>query len=171
VIFGDKRDPRLVTVRRGGTLTDEDHRRLALWAVECAEHVLKHFEDVRPDDRRPRDALETAKAWARGEATMSESRNAAFAANAAAHDLAGPAREAAHAAGQAAAVPHVAEHELGAAAYGIKAVRGASPEDGRDAAGRAERDWQRGRLPDEIRQLVLEDQARRDANCWGLFGD
>jgi hypothetical protein len=60
---------------------------------------------------------------------------------------------------------------LGAAAYGIRAARAASPEDGRDTAGRRERDWQRGRLPEEIRRLVLEDQARRDANCWGLFGD
>ena len=45
------RDPRLITVRRGGTLTDEDHHRLALWAAECADHVLPVFETARPDDR------------------------------------------------------------------------------------------------------------------------
>ena len=38
VILPAVRDPRLVTIRRGGTLTDEDHRLLALWATECAEH-------------------------------------------------------------------------------------------------------------------------------------
>jgi hypothetical protein len=169
MILGDERDPRLVTARRGGTLTDADHHLLALWAADCAEHVLHFFEEAVPDDPRPRQAVELARAWARGEAKMSESRNGAFAANAAARDLSGPAREAAHAAGQAAAVPHVAEHELGAAAYGIRAARAAASPDGRQAAGLAERDWQRAQLPDEIRQLVLEDQARRNDKCWGLF--
>jgi len=54
------RDPRLVTVRRGGSLTDEDHHRLALWAAACAEHVLGVFEAARPDDRRPREAIAAA---------------------------------------------------------------------------------------------------------------
>lgn len=39
---------RLVTIRRGGSLTDADHHLLALWAADCAEHVLHHFEAVRP---------------------------------------------------------------------------------------------------------------------------
>jgi hypothetical protein len=34
-----KRDPRFITIRRGGTLTDSDHKLLALWAATCAEHV------------------------------------------------------------------------------------------------------------------------------------
>src|SRR6185369_9403183 len=34
------RDPRFITIRRGGTLIDENHRLLALWAATCAEHVL-----------------------------------------------------------------------------------------------------------------------------------
>jgi hypothetical protein len=170
MIMGDKRDPRLVTIRRGGTLTDAGHYLLALWAADCAGHVLHFFEGDMPDDSRPRKAIELARAWARGEVTMSESRNGAFAANAAARDLRGPAREAAHAAGQAAAVPHVAEHELGAAAYGIRAARAAASPGESLEAGRAERDWQRDQLPAAIRQLVLEDQARRDDRCWGLFG-
>lgn len=41
----------------------------------------------------------------------------------AAHPLRGAARFAAYVAGQAACVPHVAEHDLGAAAYAIKAGR------------------------------------------------
>src|SRR5829696_1047504 len=39
-ILPAERDPRLITVRRGGTLTDEHHRLLAEWAALCAEHVL-----------------------------------------------------------------------------------------------------------------------------------
>lgn len=45
MILPKVRDPRLITIRRGGTLTDADHRRLALWAAACAEHVLHLFED------------------------------------------------------------------------------------------------------------------------------
>jgi hypothetical protein len=30
------RDPRFITIRRGGTLTDSDHRLLTLWAAACA---------------------------------------------------------------------------------------------------------------------------------------
>jgi hypothetical protein len=169
VILPTKRDPRLVTVRRGGTLEDDDHRLLAVWAADCAQHVLHLFEQSRPSDDRPRRALEQTRAWARGEITMTEARTAAFAANAAARDLSGAAREAAHAAGQAAAVPHVAAHELGAAAYAIKAARAAVPEDQREQAAQLECRWQRGQLPAEIRDLVLDDERLRNDICWGVF--
>ena len=145
-------------MRRGGTLSDANHRLLAVWAADCAEHVLHFFEDALPGDERPRRAIELAHAWVLGEITMSQSRNAAGYANAAAREVSGAAREAAHAAGQAAAVAHVAAHELGAAAYAIRAVRAATPESERDAAGRLECQWQRARLPEEIRELVLDDQ-------------
>jgi len=115
MIFSDVPDLRLVTIRRGGTLADADHHLLAVWAADCAEHVLHYFEQARPGDERPRRAIELARAWARGEITMTPARTAAGHANAAARDLFGAAREAAHAAGQAGAVAHVAAHELGAA--------------------------------------------------------
>ena len=66
MILPPVRDPRLVTIRRGGTLTDSDHRLLALWAAECAEHVLPLFESGDPDDLRPRLAIEHARDWAGG---------------------------------------------------------------------------------------------------------
>ncbi len=169
MIFTKDRDPRLVTVRRGGTLADADHHLLALWAAECAEHVLHFFEEARPGDERPHLAIENARAWTRGDVTMTAARTSAFAANAAARELDGAAREAAHAAGQAAAVPHVAAHELGAAAYGVRAARAAAPPDAREEAGRRECRWQRDRLPGEIRDLVLEDQKRRNHVCWSAF--
>ena len=77
MIFSEPRDPRLITVRRGGTLSDSNHHLLALWAAACAEHVLHFFEEVQPADDRPRHAIEQARAWARGEITMSEARTAA----------------------------------------------------------------------------------------------
>jgi hypothetical protein len=170
VIFAESRDPRLVTVRRGGTLQDADHRLLAVWAADCAQHVLHLFEQAQPADDRPRRAVEQARAWARGEITMTQARTAAFAANAAAREVSGAAKEAAHAAGQAVAVAHVAAHELGAAAYAIRAARAAAPDDEREGAGRLECQWQRAQLPRQIRDLVLDDQRLRNEKCWSLFG-
>src|SRR5881409_4157993 len=140
-----------------------------MWAASCAEHVLDLFESARPEDSRPRQAIEQARAWARGEITMSQSRTAGGHANAAARDLSGPARHAAYAAGQAAAVAHVAAHELGAAAYAIRAARAAAPEGGREIAGRLECRWQRAQLTDAIRELVLDDQRLRNDICWSVF--
>jgi hypothetical protein len=169
MILPKVRDPRLVTVRRGGSLQDDDHRLLAVWAADCAQHVLHHFERARPEDDRPRRAIELGRAWARGEITMTQARTAAGHANAAARDLRGAARHAAYAAGQAAAVGHVAAHELGAAAYAIKAVWAASSEPERDDAGCRECTWQREQLPDQIRELVLDDQRLRNELCWFAF--
>src|SRR6195256_5662201 len=169
VILPKDRDPRFVTIRRGGTLTDSDHYLLALWAASCAEHVLDPFELIRPDDPRPRQAIEQARAWARGEITMSQARAAGGHAMAAARDLSGPARHAAYAAGQAAVVAHVAAHELGAAAYAIKAARAAAPAGEGEAAGRRECQWQRDQLPEAVRELVLDDQRLRNDICWSVF--
>lgn len=169
MILPKHRDPRFITVRRGGTLQDSDHRLLAAWAADCAEHVLPLFEQVRPDDERPRRAIERAREWMRGEITMTQSRTAAGHAQAAARDLSGAARWAAFAAGQAAAVAHVAAHELGAAAYAIKAAQASAPKDGREQAGRLECQWQHEQLPDAIRELVLDDQRLRNAICWSVF--
>ncbi len=169
MILPKQRDPRFITVRRGGTLQDADHHLLALWAADCAEHVLHHFEAIQPNDDRPRRAIELARAWARGEVTMTQARTSAGHANAAARNLSGAARHAAYAAAQAAAVAHVAAHELGAAAYAIKAKQAAAPEGESETAGRRECRWQREQLPQAIRELVLDDQRLRNDICWSVF--
>jgi hypothetical protein len=143
MILPKVRDPRCVTIRRGGTLTDSDHHLLAVWAASCAEHVLDLFESAQPEDPRPRQAIEHARAWVRGVVKMAKARAAGGQAMAAARDLRGAARYAAYAAGQAGAVAHVAAHELGAAAYAIKAARAGAPEGEGEAAGRLECQWQR----------------------------
>src|ERR1700730_8991511 len=127
MILPKVRDPRFVTIRRGGTLTDSDHHLLALWAASCAEHVLDYFESTQPEDLRPRQAIEHARAWVRGEVKMTQARAAGGHAMGAARELRGAARHAAYAAGQAGVVAHVAAHELGAAAYAIKAARASAP--------------------------------------------
>ena len=169
MILPRERDPRFITIRRGGTLTDLDHQLLALWAAACAEHVLHFFESAQPSDPRPRQAIEQARAWARGEIKMSQARAAGGHAMGAARELSGAARHAAYAAGQAGVVAHVAAHELGAAAYAIKAARAAAPERAGEIAGRLECQWQREQLPEAIRELVLDDQRLRNDICWSVF--
>ncbi len=163
------RDPRFVTIRRGGTLTDSDHYLLALWAASCAEHVLHFFESAQPRDPRPRQAIEHARAWTRGEVKMMQARAAGGHAMGAARDLRGAPRYAAYAAGQAAVVAHVAAHELGAAAYAIKAARAAAPPGEGEAARWRECRWHRDQLPEAIRELVLDDQRLRNDICWSMF--
>ncbi len=150
-------------------MTDSDHHLLALWAASCAEHVLHLFESAYPEDPRPRQAIEQACAWARGEVKMMESRAAGGHAMGAARDKRGAARHAAYAAGQAGAAVHVAAHELGAAAYAIKAARAATPDREVEAVGRLECRWQRDQLPEAIRELVLDDQRLRNDICWSVF--
>ncbi len=170
MIFTYPRDLRLITIRQGGSLSDDHHHLLALWAALCAEHVLPLFELVQPDDPRPRLAIEAARAWTRGEIKMMDTRALGGHAMGVARDLHGAARFAAYAAGQAAAVAHVAAHELGAAAYAIKAVQAAVSKAERERAGLEECRWQHEQLPDEIRELVLDDQRLRNEVCWGVFG-
>ncbi len=169
MILPKDRDPRFITIRRGGILTDADHRLLALWAATCAEHVLHLFESVQPSDSRPCQAIEQIRAWTLGEITMSQARAAGGHAMAAARGLSGAARYAAFAVGQAAVVAHVAAHELGAAAYAIKAARAAAAIGEGERAGRRECQWQHEQLPDAIRALVLDDQRLRNDICWSVF--
>jgi len=120
---------------------------------------------VQPSDPRPRQAINQIRAWTRGKARMMESRAAGGHAMGAARELNGAARHAAFAAGQAACVAHVAAHELGAAAYSIKATRAGGDEE----AGRLECQWQREQLPEAIRELVIDDQRLRNDICWSVF--
>jgi hypothetical protein len=165
------RDPRLITIRRGGTLTEVRHHLLAEWAALCAEHVLPLFEREAPDDPRPRHAIEVGRAWIRGEVPMTIAHNSAFTANAAGRGLSDAARFAALSAGQAVAVAHVAAHDLGAAAYAIRAAQVAGAYDDAEAARLRERDWQRAQLQGDIRELVIDDQRNRSAICWNAFDD
>lgn len=171
MILPTPRDPRLITVRRGGSLTDEHHLLLMAWSITCTERVLPLFDALAPEDPRPREALEVARAWVRGEVPMKVAHRTAFSANAAAKGLADPAKFAALSAGQAVAVAHVAAHDLGAAAYAIRAAVAAAPEGEAEQVRLAERDWQRAQLPDEVRALVLDDQRLRSPICWNVFDD
>lgn len=165
--YAGRRDPRFVTIRRGGSLDDASHRLLALWAAECAAHVLWLFTAARPGDDRPAAAIATARRWAGGDVSMLVAREAASAAHAAAREVSGSARHVARAAGHAAATAHMADHELGSAFFALRAVQAAAPDDP-DTVTR-ERRWQRGQLPPEVAELVLDDMRGRSVKFGSVF--
>ena len=47
---------------------------LRLWAADCAEHVLSAYEELRPNDDRPRRAINAARDLALGKIEYSEAR-------------------------------------------------------------------------------------------------
>jgi len=49
-----------------------DESTIRLWSADCAERVLGLFEKVIPDDNRPRQAIEAARAYARGTISIEE---------------------------------------------------------------------------------------------------
>ena len=135
----------------------QDQTTMAAWAADCAERVLPLFEEIRPEDNRPRDAIEACRAWVRtGVFTMAGIRGTSLGAHAAARDTMGndAACFAARAAGQAVATAHVPQHAYGAAYYALKAVAAAEPT-GVAARGGAEREWQAKRLPERLREVFM----------------
>lgn len=125
------------------------------WAYACAEHVLPLFGEK--IDPRLTHALEVAKAWTHGEASVGEARKAAVAAHAVARENTNPAAVAvARAVGHAVATAHMADHSLGPAWYGLRAVKSAG------GSVEAERKWQDAQLPPQIKELVLTARAKRN---------
>lgn len=101
------------------------HKLFGLKAAHAAQSVLKHFEAERPNDKRPRKAIEAIRDWAEGKRAlgMKEVRKLSLDAHAAARDVKSDvAKFAAHAAGQAVGTWHAPAHALGAFAYVGKAV-------------------------------------------------
>jgi len=134
------------------TLSDADRRIVAAWAADCAERVLALFESEAPGDRRPRDAITRTRAFARGELDVAEEIRRRFIGNGAAREVSAPAAAAARAAGQAASIPHMGAHALGAAAYAAKAVGLSAPD--RPEAVSEEVRWQLGRLSPAARAAL-----------------
>ncbi|MFA5266971.1 MAG: putative immunity protein [Methanoregula sp.] len=128
---------------------DTDKKILAVWAIDCTEHVLPYFEEKYPEDPRPRDALAVLREWiTTGEFHMAVIRSASLASHAAAREAGedNAARSAARSAGQAVATAHVPTHSLGAAIYAQQAVWRAADPARADAAVKEERDWQERHL-------------------------
>jgi hypothetical protein len=130
-------------------IEEQKHRTLVLWSIECAEHVLPIFEEKYPQDRRPREALEAAKAWAGGKIKMPMAKKAAHAAHNAATEVADKypaACAAARAVGHAIGAIHVETHAIGVVMYAITAFVYAAGQKDVDKLIARECDWVYDRL-------------------------
>ncbi|WP_206673504.1 putative immunity protein [Pseudactinotalea terrae] len=135
------------------TLDEADRRILARRALACAERVLPLFEGDEAAVQELRDAAARTRAYSAGESTAAEEiakRLVAVKAARAATTPAGAA--AARALAQAAAVAHMGAHALGAAAYAVKAVSLASPE--QPEALQEEIRWQLAQLSERERTAL-----------------
>lgn len=128
-------------------MLQRDHKTIALWASDCAEHVLPIFERYYPADRRPKEAIDAARAWARGEIRVGEARKKALNAHYAAQEtLEKASGSAARSAGHAAATAHMPRHAVVAARYAVMAASLMVPSEEAETAGDVERAWQFKRL-------------------------
>lgn len=149
-------------------LSEADRRTVADWAADCAEHVLVIFETAAPGDSRPRDLIARTRAFAGGELSVTEGIRLRFVGGVPAGEVHDPAAAAvARAAGQAAAVPHMGAHALGAAAYAAKAAGVAAP-GGTDAMSEEIR-WQLDHMPPAVR-VALRRLPPLGQNAAGPLG-
>jgi Imm-5 like putative immunity protein len=101
------------------------HKLFGYKAAKEAERVLKFFEREKPEDKRPREAIEAILQWSEDKRIlgMKEVRRLSLDAHAAAKEVKSEAAKfAAHAAGQAIGSWHVPTHALGAFSYAGKAT-------------------------------------------------
>ena len=148
------RDKRFIAEHRGGPLKKEQHYRLIKWACDCAEHVLYLYG--KKIDERLKNALNVAKKWKQGNASVGDVRKASLGTIAVANESSNlTAIAVARSVGHAVATAHMADHSLGAALYALKAVKNA----GKSID--AERKWQDKQLSSEIKELVLTARKSR----------
>ena len=149
------RDKRFVAEHRGGPLSKERHRQLIQWACDCAEYVLPLYG--KNIDPRLINSLKVAQAWKQGQASVGDARKASLSAIAVANESSNKTAIAvARAVGHAVATAHMADHSLGPAWYGLKAVKSAG------GSIDEERKWQDNHLLPQIKDLVLT--ARKNRN-------
>lgn len=98
-----------IAEHRGGPLKKEQHRQLMHWARECILHALPSFGEKL--DRRLEHALDVARVWEEGGASVGDARNAAFGAIKVANESTDPVSIAiARGIGHAVATAHMADH-------------------------------------------------------------
>jgi hypothetical protein len=142
------RDKGFIRNHRGGPLKKEQHHQLIKWACDCSRHVLYLFGEK--IDERLKNALNVAKEWEQGNASVGDARKASLDTISVANESSNlTAIAVARSVGHAVATAHMADHSLGAAWYALKAVKNA----GKSID--AEIKWQNEQLPSDIKELVL----------------
>lgn len=135
-----------------------DRRVLILWALELAEETVRELEGRYPDDCRPQEAIETARAWAAGEIKMPLARRVILDCHAMAKELTDSGDIArCHAVGQACSVVHTEGHAIGYPIYELTAlVRERGVEDCRETVEARVRDYEQRLLRWMERELTSQ---------------
>ncbi|WP_161928189.1 putative immunity protein [Gordonia crocea] len=137
------------------TLSEDERRTVARWALACAERVVPLFDADADSRAQIRDAVERTRAYSAGEGvTAQEIRKRLVAATAAKAATTPAGAAAARSVAQASAVAHMGAHALGAAAYAAKAVALANPENPEAVAD--EIAWQMAQLADAERAILRQ---------------
>ena len=124
-----KDSPLLETLR--DLISQQNHRALVLWALDFAQESVEDFETRRPDEPRPREALDAARDWAAGAIKMRPAQRKTPDCHAVAKELDSPVDVAlCHAIGQACSVVHTEGHALGYPMYELTAIIHAKGIDG-----------------------------------------
>ena len=101
----------------------QSHRTMALWALDLAAESVAKLEEKYPDEPRPREALEAARAWAEGKIKMRLAQRKILDCHAFAKELDSKEDIAlCHAVGQTCAVVHTAGHAMGYPMYELSAI-------------------------------------------------
>lgn len=102
---------------------EQSHRTMVLWALDLAAESVAKLEEKYPDDPRPREALEDARAWAEGKIKMRLAQRKILDCHAFAKEIDSKEDIAlCHAIGQACAVVHTAGHAIGYPMYELSSI-------------------------------------------------
>ena len=102
---------------------EQSHKTMVLWALDLAAESVAKLEGKYPDEPRPGEALEAARAWAAGMIKMRLAQRKILDCHAFAKGI--DSREdiaLCHAIGQACAVVHTAGHAIGYPMYELSAI-------------------------------------------------
>lgn len=102
---------------------EQSHRTMVLWALDVAAVSVAELEKKYPDETRPREALEAARAWAEGNIKMRMAQRKILDCHAFAKEIDSKEDIAlCHAVGQACAVVHTTGHGMGYPMYELSAI-------------------------------------------------
>ena len=101
----------------------QNHKIMVLWALDLAAESVAELEEKYPDEPRPREALEAARAWAEGKIKMRLAQRKILDCHAFAKEI-GCKEDIAlcYAIGQVCAVVHTAGHAIGYPIYDLSAI-------------------------------------------------
>ena len=102
---------------------EQRHQTMVLWALDFAAESVAKLEEKYPDELRPREALEAARAWATGDIKMRLAQRKILDCHAFAKEIDSKEDMAlCHAVGQACAVVHTAGHAMGYPMYELSSI-------------------------------------------------